>query len=90
MPQLLEALMVIFFGVSWPANILKSYKVRTARGKSLLFLIFVFTGYCFGIAAKILGKTINYVVVFYFVNSIMVFIDILLYFRNRALDRQTS
>ena len=87
MPQLLEALMIISFGISWPTNIVKSYKARTAKGKSLLFLIFVLIGYYFGIAAKIIGSNINYVLVFYIINSIMVKADIYLYFRNRGLDR---
>ena len=90
MPQILEALMVIFFGISWPANILKSYRARTAKGKSLLFLILVFTGYCFGIASKFLAETVNYVCIFYIINGIMVFADILLYIRNNALDRQSA
>ena len=90
MPQILEACMIILFGISWPTNIIKSYRSRTARGKSLLFSILIFTGYCFGIAAKILGGSVNYVCIFYIINVIMVFTDILLYFRNSALDRQNA
>jgi lipopolysaccharide export LptBFGC system permease protein LptF len=90
MQQIFESLMVIFFGFSWPANIVKSYKVRTTRGKSLLFLILVLTGYFFGITSKLLSNTINYVLVFYIINSVMVLADIILYFRNRAIDRQTG
>ena len=90
MPQILETGMLICFGFSWPANIVKSYKVRTARGKSLLFLILVFTGYCMGIAAKVLGNSVNYVCIFYGLNAIMVTVDMMLYFRNRALDRQAQ
>ena len=90
MPQLLESFMVILFGISWPANIFKSYKARTAQGKSLLFLVLILIGYYFGIASKITGKNINYVLVFYIINSIMVKADIFLYFRNRAFDRQKS
>jgi hypothetical protein len=80
--------MVISFGVSWPANIIKSWRARTARGKSLFFLILVFSGYCCGIAAKLAGAALNYVFVFYIVNAVMVAIDTGLYFRNRALDRK--
>lgn len=87
MATILESLMIIFFGLSWPANIIKSYKARTARGKSILFLFFVLIGYCFGISAKIYSQTVNYVCIFYIINSVMVFIDIILYFRNSALDR---
>jgi hypothetical protein len=88
MTELLEAGMIISFGLSWPANILKSYKARTAKGKSLLFLTLVLFGYFCGIASKLSADTINYVLGFYILNTIMVSADICLYFRNRALDRQ--
>ena len=88
MPRILEACMVICFGISWPTNIIKSYRARTARGKSFLFLIFIFMGYCFGIAAKLSAPPLNYVFVFYVINAVMVAVDISLYFRNSALDKR--
>jgi len=90
MPQILEALMIISFGISWPSSLLKSYRSRTARGKSLLFLILIFLGYCFGITAKFMGNSVNYVCIFYMINSVMVLADISLYFRNSALDRKNA
>ena len=90
MAQILETLMLISFGFSWPANIIKSYKVRTARGKSLPFLILVLFGYCCGIAAKIAANNVNYVCAFYGINILMVCVDIFLYFRNRTLDQMNS
>ena len=44
MAELFEALMVKSFGISWPTSILKSYTSRTAKGKSLVFLLFIFIG----------------------------------------------
>lgn len=88
MTQLLEAAMLISFGLSWPANILKSYKARTAKGKSLLFLLLVLFGYFCGIASKLSAGTITYVFGCYMLNAVMVTADICLYFRNRGLDRQ--
>ena len=32
MTDLLEALMIVCFGLSWPVSIMKSYKSRTAKG----------------------------------------------------------
>ena len=90
MSQILETLMLVFFGFSWPTNIIKSYRTRTTRGKSILFLFFILAGYWCGIAAKFVSGNVNYVCLFYAVNSIMVIADILLYFRNRALDRLNS
>ena len=34
-----EILMLVCFGLSWPFNIAKSWKSRTAKGKSLIFEI---------------------------------------------------
>ena len=65
MSQFFEALMVICFGISWPMNIIKSLKTRTAKGKSLLFLLFILVGYVFGISAKLISGNISYVFFFY-------------------------
>ena len=90
MSQIFESIMIILFGFSWPVNILKSYRSRTAKGKSLPFLILVFVGYCSGIIAKFLSGSINYVCIFYIINTCMVLTDIFLYFRNSALDRKSA
>jgi lipopolysaccharide export LptBFGC system permease protein LptF len=90
MGQIFEAIMVICFGLSWPANIVKSYRTRSTKGKSLPFLCFVLTGYLCGITSKLLSASITYVLIFYTANVIMVSIDIFLYFRNRKLDRLSA
>ena len=84
--QLCEIAMLVAFGISWPFNIVKSLRSRTAKGKSLLFLCFIFFGYVCGIAAKIIIGNITYVFAFYVLNLLMVGADIALYFRNRRLD----
>ena len=50
MTDLLEAVMIICFGISWPLNIVKAWKARTAKGTSVLFYLFIFMGYIAGIA----------------------------------------
>lgn len=88
MSELFEIFMVVLFGLSWPMNVIKSYRVRTAKGKSLMFLIFIFVGYIFGIAAKLLADSFKwYVLFFYVLNFLMVSADLVLYFRNRHLDK---
>ena len=52
--DLLEALMIICFGLSWPVSIWKSYVSGTAKGKSLFFEVFIWIGYVFGILRKVL------------------------------------
>ncbi len=95
MSEILEILMVVSFGASWPLNIVKAFKARTAKGTSLAFLFLIFFGYIMGIASKFLNPEYMadfsqkwYVLVFYCINLVMVGINIVLYFRNKALDRQ--
>lgn len=85
---LCETIMIICFGLSWPSNVLKSYRSRTAKGKSLTFLLLVEAGYTAGIIGKIISHTYNFATVFYFINFAMVLADICLYFRNVRLDRE--
>ncbi len=95
MAEIFEIIMVVSFGASWPANVLKSYKARSAKGKSLVFLLFIFFGYIAGIISKFLNESYMesfatkwYVLVFYFINLAMVAADLVLYARNTMLDRK--
>ena len=92
MPEILEITMLICFGFSWPLNVIKSYKARTAKGKSLPFLLLIITGYIAGIASKFVNPAFDfadkwYVLFFYFLNLIMVSLDVVMYVRNRRLDK---
>ncbi len=90
--EILEAVMVICFGISWPMSIMKSYKSRTAKGKSLFFLFMIWIGYVAGVIWKLIELSntgvFKYPSYFYILNLIMVSIDICLYFRNRKLDKE--
>ena len=88
MVHILEAGMLVCFGISWPFNIAKSLRSRTAKGKSVIYEILVVVGYFFGLAAKIILGDVNYVLIFYIVDILMVTTDIILTFRNRRLDRE--
>ena len=95
MSELLEIIMIVSFGASWPMNVMKSYKARTAKGKSLSFLCLIFFGYIAGIASKLMNEAYMaafsekwYVLFFYVLNLVMVGTDLLLYFRNKALDKK--
>ena len=87
MSELLEVLMLLAFGAAWPVAIMKSLKMRSTKGKSLIFLLIVMFGYICGIGSKFAGGRVNYVVLFYFINLIAVGIDAALYLRNRRLDQ---
>ena len=90
MGTVLEMIMVICFGLSWPINIAKSLRSRTAKGKSPLFLIFIMIGYVAGILGKIITHSITYVLGFYVLNLVMVGFDLVLYFINRKRDLATA
>ena len=86
--EIMEVIMILSFGFSWPMNVVKSYKVRTAKGKSLAFLLLIFFGYICGITGKLLSPGFKwYVLFFYVLNFIMVGADLLLYIRNYRLDK---
>lgn len=90
MSQLFESMMVISFGISWPLSIRKSFISKTTKGKSLLFICFILMGYAFGITSKLLQANINYVLIFYVINFVMVAIDVALYFRNLKYDQMQT
>ena len=97
MAEFLEIVMIVSFGASWPLNVIKSYKARTAKGKSIAFLLLIFFGYIAGITSKFVNEKYMsefgqkwYVLVFYFLNLIMVGIDLILYFRNKKLDNEAE
>jgi len=84
----MEIFMVVSFGASWPMNVIKSYKARTTKGKSLGFLVLIFLGYICGIISKLTAESYHwYVLFFYVLNMCMVGIDLLLYVRNYRLDQ---
>ena len=98
--DLLEALSIFCFGLSWPISIHKSIVSRTAKGKSLFFEVFLLIGYACGIARKIIqtmepttqnlegmAKFVFFMSFFFYVlNFIEISIDVGLYFRNKKLD----
>lgn len=97
MAELFEIIMIVSFGISWPMNVLKSYRARTTKGKSLSFLILIFTGYVAGIMSKFVNPAYMadfaskwYVLFFYVLNLTMVGTDLYLYYRNYKLDRKAQ
>ena len=94
MAEIFEVIMIVSFGASWPMNVIKSYRSRTAKGKSLAFLLLIFFGYIAGIVSKLINAgymaqigTKWYVLFFYVLNLVMVGIDLALYLRNARIDK---
>lgn len=87
--HIFEFLMLCCFGFSWPFSIAKSWTSRSTKGKSLLFMVLIEFGYIFGIVHKVLNH-FNWVTYVYAVLFFVVLIDIVLYFRNGAIERHES
>ena len=95
MAEILEITMIVCFGISWPINLIKAYKARTAKGASPWFYIMVLIGYIAGITSKFLNPVYMasfsekwYVLIFYFFNFFMVTATLCVYFRNKKLDER--
>ncbi len=90
-----DIIMVVCFGASWPFNIIRSFKARTAKGTSIQFMLLIEIGYIAGIICKVLlmiengGLTwLGYIAFsFYIINLLMVLTGIIIYFRNKKLDK---
>ena len=97
MSEILEIIMIVSFGASWPLNLMKSYKARTTKGKSLPFLCLIFFGYIAGICSKLMNEAYMaafaekwYVLFFYVLNFVMVGADLCMYIRNYHLDKKAA
>ena len=88
MGSILETVMLVCFGFSWPLNVMKAYKAKTAKGTSLPFVLLIITGYIAGISAKIISGQINYVLIAYILNLAIVSLNVIVYFRNVSLDKK--
>lgn len=93
--DLFEAGMLICFGFSWPINLYKNYKVRSAKGMSLPFILLIVAGYILGICAKLIGHVtgvapLNYVFAVYIINLLMVSANIVVYFINKRHDMRAG
>ena len=99
--EVLEIVMLVCFGCSWPISVYKSIKIKTSVGKSATFNILLIVGYVAGIVSKFLkmdsalssptatglGKGIFiFALVMYFVNLAMITANLVLYYTNKHLD----
>jgi len=83
-----EAIMLLCFGAAWPLSIVKSWRSRSSKGKSVFFLFVILAGYIAGILNKTTsGLYRDPVLILYVLNTLMVTADIALYFRNRRGEK---
>ena len=89
--KILEATMLVLFGISWPFNLMKSIKSKSTKGKSLLFLCLIDLGYIAGITSKFVSTTFVWetdwwVFMIYVINFLFVSADLIMYFINRSKE----
>lgn len=90
MASILEALMLLSFGLSWPINAYNAWQARTTRGTSPIFLALITFGYIAGIAAKFVGHNVNWVLGVYIFNLVALIANDLIYLRNLRIDAQSA
>ncbi len=90
MSVILETVMLVCFGLSWPVNVMKNVKARSAKNMSLPFLLLICFGYVAGISAKLLSGSITFVLAVYIINLAIVSVNIVVYFLNRRYDRMAA
>lgn len=89
--KVLEALMIVLFGISWPFNLLKSIRSKTTKGKSLLFLCLIDLGYIAGLTSKFFSESFVWstdwwIFVIYCINFTLVTADLIVYFINKSRE----
>jgi len=75
-----EIVMLACFGVSWPISIAKAVRTKVVSGKSPLFMGIICVGYVCGLVHKLI-YSMDWVIVLYAVNLILVATDLVLYLR---------
>mgnify|MGYP004534202747 CR=1 FL=1 len=98
MATVCEIILLVCFGASWPFNVIKAYKARTAKGTSLPFMSLIDFGYVAGICKMIFTLIENGTLTalqcvalgFYILNLVLVTTGIFIYFRNKKLDTKNN
>ncbi|MBQ8658170.1 MAG: hypothetical protein IJ506_03465 [Clostridia bacterium] len=90
MAGILECIMLICFGISWPISVYKSWTSKSTKGKSVVFIAAILVGYIAGIFGKILSGQANYVLALYILNFLVVSVDFALYFVNKKRERHNK
>ena len=88
MSEILETVMLVCFGLSWPVSVLRNIRAKTAKSMSLGFILLIICGYVAGISAKLVSHNYSYVLAVYAFNLLAVSANLAVYFINRSYDRR--
>ena len=89
-----EAFMLVCFGFSWPINLIKNIKLKSAKPMNLPFTLLILVGYIAGITKLAIKYTstiyLEYIFYIYLINFIFVAANVFVYFYNRTLDAKRA
>lgn len=84
-----EIIMLLCFSAAWPFSIARSWRSRTTKGKSLIFLSVILAGYLSGIIHKNFCHR-DPVIALYIYNGCLVLADLIIYLRNLRIEKGSS
>lgn len=90
MAEILEIIMLICFGASWPMALTKNIRAKSAKGMSLPFILLIILGYLAGLMAKVVTHNVSFVFWVYVLNLAIVTVNLMVYFYNYHLDRKAA
>ena len=90
MSQLLEVVMLLCFGFSWPVSLIKNIRAKSAKSTSLAFMCLILFGYAAGITAKVMTAGTNYVFYVYLFNIVMVLANLAVTLINRRREHRAE
>ena len=90
MCEIMETLMLLCFGASWPFSVYRNIRAKSARSMSLNFILLIIIGYVAGITAKIMSGSFTYVLAAYILNLAVVSVNLVVYFINKGYDRSAE
>lgn len=89
MAQILETIMLICFGLSWPISLVKTIRDKEKTG-NLPFMCLILLGYTAGIVAKLMTVGTNFVFFVYLLNIVMVLANFAVTIKRHYTAKQPS
>ena len=90
MIQVLETVMLLCFGFSWPVSLYRALRAGSAKSTSISFMCLILTGYFAGTTAKAMTTGFNFVFFVYIFNIIMVSANLAVTLYNRSKDKKAA
>ena len=82
-PEILEVIMLICFGLSWPIAAIRSFKSHNPKSTNVPFILLILFGYMAGVTAKFISGNVGYVLIAYLINILSVIANLVVFFVNK-------